>query len=536
MIGDHSLRLGYDDSTAHTVGSSEYAGGYVWVYSRTNDYRNPINQNAGVGAPGAASQGTPAAGTVGYYVRKQYFTNSADVETNQKAYYLEDRWQVNDNFMLSLGVRNENFTNYNGDHKVYVSQKNQWAPRVGFSWDVLGDQSLKIFGNAGRYHLALPNNVAARAAANSLYTLEYFNYTGIDPVTGAPTGLTNIPVDTTKGFTCPGNNFAIAPNLECGNAKDPRTVAAKDLKPHFQDEYILGFQHQYNATINWGMRAHWRALKSAIDDTCTTVLGGGCFIFNPGIGNTFYEDDGKGGLKAVHYTAQQLALPKLKRKYWAIDTFVERQGDKWFGRVEYSFSRNMGNTEGQLLSDIDTGGGGQSDVGQTQDWDLPSLMENSYGLLPNHRAHQIKAYGYYDLTSEFRVGASAIITSGRPLSCTSFYPDPDADTYNGSYYHWCGMAPSSKYPGGLNYVATPRGTTGSTGWTQAINLNASYRPSFADNKLSFAVDVLNVLDQQKAQYKNMQFSQDRATPARTYGQDLSYTAPRSVRFTVRYDY
>ena len=540
VIGDHSLRLGYDDSTAHTVSGSEYAGGYVWVYGQQNDYDTPINAAAGVGAPGIQSQGNPAKDKISYFVRRQYFTNFADVETKQKAYYLEDRWQISDNFMLSLGVRNENFENFNGDGKVYVAQKNQWAPRVGFSWDVLGDQTLKVFGNAGRYHLALPNNVAARAAASSLYTQEYFNYTGIDPVTGAPTGLTNIAVDKSKGFTCPGNDFAISSNLECGNAKDPRTVAAKDLKPHFQDEYILGFQHQYNTNINWGMRAHWRSLKSAIDDTCTTVLGGGCFTFNPGIGNTFFEDDGNGGLKEVSYTAAQLDLPKLKRKYWAVDTFIERQGDKWFGRLEYSFSRNMGNTEGQLLSDLDTGGGGQSDVGQTQDWDLPSLMVNGYGLLPNHRAHQIKGYGYYELTSEFRVGASVVVTSGRPLSCTSYFPDPNADTYNGSYYHFCGLPPSSakgaKYPNGYEYQEAQRGTSGTTGWSEQLNLSATYVPNWADKKLTFGVDVLNVLDQQDSQYQNMQFAASRTTPSRNYRGDLNLNAPRSVRFTLRYDY
>ena len=533
-IGDHSLRFGYDATEAHTLSGTEYAGGYVWVFSRTSNYNNPIDAAHGVGAPGAASGVPGSTSTTGYYVRRQYFTNSADVITKQKAYYIEDRWQITDNFMLSLGIRNENFTNYNGDHAVYVEQKNQWAPRLGFSWDVLGDSTLKVFGNAGRYHLALPNNVAARAAAQSLYTQEYFNYTGVDPVTGAPTGLTVIPADASLGYTCAPN--VISANLECGNARDPRVVAAKDLEPHYQDEYIIGFQHQYSQNVNWGMRAHWRALKSAIDDTCTPVLNGECFIFNPGIGNTFYQDDGSGNLVPVYYSAEQLDFPKLKRKYWALDTYIEHVGEKWFGRFEYSFSRNYGNTEGQLHSDVDTGDGGQADVSVTQDWDLPTLMEGAYGLLPNHRAHQIKAYGSYKLTPEVSVGASAIITSGRPLSCTSFYPDPNATAYNGAYYHWCGLPPSSANPGGVDYAYTPRGTSGYTPWTRQINLNAQYRPLWADEKLTFQVDILNVMNEQEPQFKNMRFASDRVTYSRTFGQDLSYTAPRSVRFTVRYDY
>lgn len=534
-IGDHALQIGYDDTEAHTYSGTEYAGGFVWVYQTTNNYNTPVDAGHGVGAPGAAAN-VAGQGNRGWFVRRQYFTNSADVKTRQKAYYIQDNWNVTDNFLLSIGLRNENFTNYNGDGKVYVEQKNQWAPRLGFSWDVMGDSVLKVFGNAGRYHLALPNNVAARAAAQSLFTVEYFNYTGVDQVTGAPTGLTNIPV-TDVGYNCPGSQYTISSNLECGAARDPRVVAAKDLEPHYQDEYIIGFQHQLNPVINWGMKAHWRELKSAIDDTCTPVLSGECFIFNPGIGNTFYQDDGNGNLVPVYYSAEELGFPKLKRKYWALDAYIEHAfNNNWYGRLEYSFSRNYGNTEGQLHSDLDTGGGGQSDVSVTQDWDLPTLMEGAYGLLPNHRAHQVKAYGYYRFSPEFRVGASAIITSGRPLSCTSFYPDPTAPTYNGAYYHWCGMPPSASYPSGYNYQYSPRGTYGTTPWSHQLNLNAAYTPLWADKKLSFQVDILNVLNERTPQYNYTRFAADRATPSRFFGQDLSYTSPRSVRFTVRYDY
>ncbi|MGA7438134.1 MAG: hypothetical protein WBW32_08410 [Luteibacter sp.] len=61
--------------------------------------------------------------------------------------------------------------------------------------------------------------------------------------------------------------------VECGNAPDPRTVAAKGLKSHYyQDEYIAGFDQQIASNWNWGAKATWRQLRSAIDDTCTPAL------------------------------------------------------------------------------------------------------------------------------------------------------------------------------------------------------------------------------------------------------------------------
>lgn len=100
-------------------------------------------------------------------------TLNADVQVKQRAFYLEDRWQLNDAMLLTLGLRNESFKNYNSDGDIDIEQKNQWAPRLGFSWDVLGDASLKVFANAGRYHLAVPNNVAVRGASAAINTVEH---------------------------------------------------------------------------------------------------------------------------------------------------------------------------------------------------------------------------------------------------------------------------------------------------------------------------------------------------------------------------
>lgn len=540
VIGDHEIRIGYDRNDATSFSGEEYGGGFVWVYSRAANPNAAIDAGHGVGAPGGAG----GFGADGYYVRQQYYTQLGNIKTEQAAQFIEDRWQISDNFLLSLGLRNEQFTNYTSDGKAYVKQRHQLAPRVGAVWDVNGDSSLKLFGNGGRYHLALPNNVALRAASGSLYTLEYFTYTGVDPVTGAPTGLNNIPVDPNSIYTCPGNPNAIAPNLECGQAPDPRTVAAIGLKSHFQDEFIIGFEHAINEQYSWGAKATHRELKSAIDDTCTPALGGGCFIFNPGEGNTFWEEQEDGSFAQHHYSAADLDLPKLKRKYIALDFFLEHQlTDNWYGKIQYTWSKNYGNTEGQLASDLDTGGGGQTDVSVTQDWDLPQLMDGANGYLPNHRAHQFKIFGYYTLNEEWSTGGSAIIASGRPRNCTSYYPTADAGLYNGAYYYYCGLAGSGTAPGSTNYTPpssdfrrSPRGSAGNAPWTYTLNFNVAYRPTWADNKLTLQLDVLNALNRQVPGFYNSQYAQARGEVNQAYGMQLGYSAPRSFRLSARYDF
>ncbi|MGH8156808.1 MAG: carboxypeptidase regulatory-like domain-containing protein [Rhodanobacter sp.] len=546
-VGDHSIRIGADEQKAHSITGDMYAGSYLWVFQQTADKNAAINSGLGVGAPSAAGgSGAGVAGPTpnkGYFVRRQYYTHFADVQVDQSSQYIEDRWQVNNNLLLSLGLRNEQFTNYNGDGVSFVSQRHQLAPRLGASWDVFGDATLKVFGNAGRYHLAPPNNVAVRGAAASLYTMEYFTYTGTDPVTGAPTGLVNIPVDQSKGYTCGGTD-AVSSNLECGESPDPRTVAAKNMKSHFQDEYILGMQQMLTPAFNWGAKVTYRTLRSAIDDTCTPTLGGACFLFNPGVANTFDEEQSDGSFKEVTYTNAELGFPKLKRKYIALDLYAEHPFDgKWYGKVEYTLSHNFGNTEGQLASDLDTGTGGQADVSQTQDWDLPQLMVGAGGNLPNDRRHQIKAFGYYQIAPEWRVGGTAVITSGRPNSCNSFYPTADAGLYQGAYYHFCGIAGSDTAPGTKGYAPpsadyrfSPRGSAGTTPWTYTFNVNVSYTPNWANKNLTLQMDVLNVFNRQIAQGYVQGYATDRVTPSSTYGQDLNYTTPRQIRLSAEYDF
>ncbi|MFK2930754.1 TonB-dependent receptor [Dyella agri] len=547
-IGDHAIHVGADTQSARSITGDMYAGGYIWVFQQTADKNAPINAGLGVGSPASAGgSGLGVAGPTpnkGYFVRRQYYTHYADVKVDQSSQFIEDRWQFNDHMLFVLGLRNEQFTNYNSDGLPFISQRNQLAPRLGFSWDVFGDSTLKLFANAGRYHLAPPNNVAVRGAAASLYTMEYFTYTGTDPKTGAPTGLKPVPVDASLGYICPGTNGAVSSNHECGQSPDPRTVSAKDMKSHFQDEYILGMQQQLTPAFNWGAKLTFRNLRSAIDDTCAPVLGGHCLGFNPGVANTFEIQQPDGSFKTETFTNAQLGMPQLKRRYYALDLFAEHPFDgKWYGKLEYTFSRNYGDTEGQLLSDNDTGSGGQADVSRTQDWDLPQLMVGSNGLLPNNRTHQIKGFGYYQITPEWRVGATSYITSGRPKSCTSYYPTADKGLYNGAYYHFCGLpgsgtAPGSKgyTPPSSDYALSVRGTKGSTPWIYTFNLNVAYTPKWANNQLTLQADVLNVFNQQAAQFNNPQYAVDRNTRSQFYDQELGLTAPRSVRLSARYDF
>lgn len=540
VLGSHTFRLGYDGQDATSRRGSGTSGpGYRWAYASVGPkFSEPLLPSAG---------GAVAPGGNGDYVMKVMASNAGTVQTKQKAYYLEDRWQVTDNLLLSLGVRNDSFTNYNGDGIAYVEQKNQWAPRIGATWDVRGDSSLKVFANVGRYHLAMPNNVAFRGAGSSLNTTEYFAFTGIDPTTGAPTGLRAL------------GNGPFSPNQEYGQARDPNIVSATDLQPHFQDEAAFGFQSKLGTDYSWGARYVYRTLRSAIDDICDpraaykwakdNGFGGlptfeddyhsgvdsdamsmantlySCALYNPGEDNTFNLVDLKGNYHQATISAEDLGFDKLKRIYQGLDLYIEHPfNGKWYGRVDYTYSRNYGNAEGQLKSDI-----GQTDVSVTADFDLPELMEYADGDLPNDRPHYLKAFGFYQWTPEWQTSATIRAMAGRPLNCMGYRPtalDPfyASELSYGNYHHYCNNQPS------------PRGSAGRLPWTNTLDLGVNYIPAWADKKLRFGVDVFNVTNTQVAQNVIERNEKAPGVASATARQVVSYNAPRSVRFSVRYDF
>ncbi len=527
-VGNHSITAGIDnlDVRAIDIGTAPTGPGYFWVYGQGAP-NLPISTLPGesVGAPGGQ----------GYYVAQEIYSNSASVRVKQTAQYIEDKWQVNDRLLLSLGLRNDQFTNYNPAGAAYLRlTKPQLAPRLGFTWDVYGDSSLKVYGNAGRYYLDEPANVAVRGAAGSIFTDQYFTYTGIDPTTGAPTGLTQITQSRYPG---------VSANNEFGQPPDPKTVTSKNAKAEYQDEYIAGFDKSLNMFGQkwvYGAKATFRVLRNALDDVCqgdtlaaaatqqgldpVAAQGSGCYIMNPGRLSTFNVPNATGGgYSTLTVPWSAWGMPRMKRRYGALGLYLEHPFDgKWFGRIDYVWSHSYGNYEGSVLSSI-----GQQDVSQSEAWDNSGVMTYSGGSQANDRRHQLKAYGYYQLTPEWLIGGNLQVLSGTPKVCLGYFGAQQVDPFGyGGSYHFCGP----------NGTPAPPGSTGRTPWQEILSLNAEYRPAWAGKKLAFDAMIYNVFDQQKITQFRAYSESGPGTTSVNYQVPLYMTQPRYLRLSVSYDF
>jgi hypothetical protein len=383
----------------------------------------------------------------------------------------------------------------------------------------------------------LPDQVALSIAAPVVNAGLRGTYTGIDPNTGEPIGFTALPQNPSTG---------VSVDSEYGQAKDPRISAAQNIKAEFSDNYVLGMQQQFNMLgTSWvfGATGTYQRMNRIIDDyddtqrECAAGLRQGyawmtpadcndyaqsLVLVNPGVTNDILMKAPDGSLVPVKFTKEDQGFVKgPERKYYSLDLSLEHAWDgKWFGKVDYVFSRTWGNDEGPVSTYSQQGGSYES---ITTAWDFPERMEWSSGILPNSRQHQFKIFGAYALTPDWTVGANLYITSGTPRLCRGGYGPTDLALHGSHTYYWCGGKP------------VPPGSLGNTPWVHDVGVSLDYKPSWAGHKLDFNFAIFNLFNEQTTIFFNDSFGTT-GSPNPDYGRVQDTRSPRSARLSVAYDF
>lgn len=528
-LGDHTIRAGLDlDSWTSGHAGTVYTGighnNYYYRYYRVGANGSTVN---GVRlAPGTEFVRTWDAGSL-----------SAEYEVENEAFYIEDSWQVTDRLMVYGGLRSEGFSNSNATGDKFVEAKNNVAPRLGFSFDVNGDSTQKVYGTLGRYYIPVAANTNIRAAGVEWFDTRYWLFDGrIDAVTGAP-----VQLGTEIG------SFSAPPRV----AADPGTIAVTDLKPMHQDELILGYQTELMDAWSGGVKFVTRKVQDGMDDYCShqpfidwaedqgydnfdADSMAGCIIMNPGRDFKLMVDiNGDGTLVESVIPNSYMKLPEYDRTYNALEFSVSRdKQDGWYLNASYTLSKSEGNIEGYVNSTLE-----QDDAGLTQDFDHERFQTNTDGYLPNDRRHTLKIYGGYDVTDEIVISANLNIASGRPVNCNGYVPLDGLGVDSSGLINY---GPSAFYCVDDQGVSQPttRGQEGRTPWTKDVGMSISYIPEWADNKLTLQATVYNLFNTQEVVKYNETGDYDRATTRKNlnFKTPTDFQTPRSVDLTVRYNF
>ena len=164
-------------------------------------------------------------------------------------------------FTLNLGVRWEQQDVQDRNHETAFKLDDNWAPRLGFVWDVTKNGKSKLYAELGpllREHPAWTSTSAPSAARPSCFCYNF-----------SPN-----PADILQDPTAP------APRSVLGSGTEP---VDPNLKGQYIDEAIGGFEYEVAPNLALGAKFTYRKLGRVIEDFLVPSEGS-YFIANPAEG------------------------------------------------------------------------------------------------------------------------------------------------------------------------------------------------------------------------------------------------------------
>jgi outer membrane receptor protein involved in Fe transport len=438
--------------------------------------------------------------------------------TNAEAFYIQDDWKFLPNWQFNIGARWDYEQAYNNDGTSYIKFNNWWdnlAPRLGVTWDFTGKGKGKLFANYATFiEVPVPLDVNVRAAGGNVQTDKNFNVNTINGpagsliVNGVSTGSTNLGSDATP--------------------IDP------GLKPQSIGEGSVGFEYEVVRDLTLGARGIYRHMRNVIEDGSFDD-GDTYFIFNPGRnepGTTerFACDGGPGRLPRCFGRAQ--------RFYRAVEfTATKRFTNNYQFIASYVFSSLIGNYEGLFRND-----NGQSDPNITSLFDLQSLLDNTYGRLPNDRPHQFKFNGSYRTPWKMLISGNFYMQSGTPFNQLIPHPiygnNEGFQVQRGTAIVPAVTATQAGFPNVVNSIGSQRTPT-----TMNLDLGVYYPIKIGEKKeLRLTGDWFNVFNSQRALTLDQTFTINSgvtgvpAVPNPFYGSALLIQAPSAFRFGAKFSF
>lgn len=537
-LGSHMLRFGIDHEVMTTDRRTSYPG-------------NGMRYTAYAMAPGTLlDNGSTVPDGVTQVMMGRKRSDGGEFETVASAYYLEDNWSITPNFLLNIGVRVDSFNNKTAIGSSFIKMDDLVSPRLGFSWDMKGDGSTKLFGNLGRYYLPVTNNINYTFAGGLTDERTFYPINGwreaVNPVTGSPY------MEPILGNQIGGvdTNYNVA-------VDDLRQSVDRDLDAVYQDEAILGFQSAISQTWSWGVNGTYRRMKNALDDvrinhtTCGPVGFNLWPIANPGKPLTIWGDESIGcategwitidtssdGYRAGG-SGNVMGYFEPKREYKAVEFQIDRAWDgKWSFNASYLWSKLTGNHEGPVNSDTNYG-----DTGMVQYWDHPSNNQD-YGPLFNDHRHQIKLRGAYAINEVWSLGATATALSGGPITPLGVaWPDDSTGgasfvtigSGGGTFWHCVQNCSGAWNERVFEYA--PRGSAGRMPWTYNVGANITWTLPVEGVDLKARFSVFNLLNDQEVINVRQRYEANPGVVRPLFGTGTRWQSPRYMQLVVTYNF
>ncbi len=406
---------------------------------------------------------------------RDFFLNTGDgnTSTSVQSFYIQDDFKITRNVQINGGLRWD-FQTAKGTDSTYI-KLNKFGrniqPRAGIIWDFTGKGRGKVFANYARYlETPIPLDINVRAGGDDIQQDRNINASQLN----APNGSTIL-----AGF---------ASGLGCLGCE--ATPIDYDIRPQTVNEITAGLEYEVVQDLALGFRGIYRNQGSVIEDGSFDD-GTTYFLFNPGESLTERRACAGGDVFNTPLDPTDDIAPqcfgRARRYYRALEfTATKRFSNNYQFIASYVFSSLIGNYEGLFRND-----NGQSDPNITSLFDLPGLLGNTYGRLPNDRPHQFKFNGSYQTPWRLLVSGNFYMQSGTPFD--SLVPHPVYGENEGfGVPRGTALLPADA-PGGI------RAGSNRTPTTHQLDLGFYYPIALGENKqLRLQLDWFNVTNTQRA--------------------------------------
>jgi hypothetical protein len=453
--GNDSNNLQYSAKSTHVFGGHQVRYGFLYedvTFSQIQQRTGPTftAHDGRATETGASISVLPDIrfGAI-YRVTRALFDSVRDTKQDYTSFFIQDAWTASDRLTINAGLRYESETLVGGFARLPVldgsfvenfALKNNWAPRVGAVYDVLGNGRSKLFASYGRFFARVPNDLAARVltADEAITRGDYFDAALTRPIPdGVATQTSATAAPITAHYTAPG-------------AGEAHTFIDPDAKLSFKDEFVAGFEYEVIRNTNLGVRYIHRNIGRALEDVglypalaCEFGSEGACAFDTYVLTNP--DENTPVIIDVPQLAGQGISFEKPEHSYNAVEFTVDRRfTNNWSLMSSYRWSRLHGNYEGFFRDD-----NGQSDPGITSLYDYPTndptyasiggprfgwqgdiryLGALGNGPLPLDRPHQMKVFGNYLFNFGLNLGLGLTGVSGKPLTALAALPPYDNDS------------------------------------------------------------------------------------------------------------
>ena len=234
--GRHSLKFGAEVMRAHTGGNSKEFGGpnYLGTLVFKPCALSPIE---------CETTWTSEIANLQSY--NQSFGNANyTVDDTLWSLFAQDDVRITHALTVNLGLRYE--------RQTFTDSTKNFAPRVGFAYNFLGDGKTVLRGGYGMYYSTIPDNLAANWTLSG--PTGVFNFSATSGQVGFPTSLDSVPYSSVPaGFNVPVRSIYLRP----GRPQEYSSFLDTSLLSGFQDGLWNPYSQQWTLGIERELAPTW---------------------------------------------------------------------------------------------------------------------------------------------------------------------------------------------------------------------------------------------------------------------------------------